>query len=359
MGEWMFFLGWYPCGPCAICFSAACFLGWSALRHDGSITVPVLFTIAGLAMLPHGVRIACKIPGSVQGLEEAAKKIDGTIADLLQAGTIRLLSCEWLVRYCHQALPLRRHQDLPDEAFLTPDDAARAHRQGKVFVLSYGWLTPEHPDPHALVLDRVRRFLESSWARPYSPLTFGLFWDFTSLPQWERTPEEDAVFQSGLKCMGNLYGSLWHTVVLQLLQLPEAPPGCGVDYNTRPYSSRGWCNFEAGAARIAAHNRAGGMGDVLPKLIDISGETPEPYDVHSNPKPTVEEIDHNIERSHFTGRGDKEVVKEMLKDFNGALAVGSHMSELRIRASLQRASLPVSQPRPGGTELVGLASSTV
>ena len=64
------------------------------------------------------------------------------------------------------------------------------YRRGHVLVLSYGWMTPAHPDPDAHTLRRVIGFLSnSSHDFDFSGTvdctwnSHGLFWDFASLPQ--------------------------------------------------------------------------------------------------------------------------------------------------------------------------------
>ena len=49
-----------------------------------------------------------------------AANVDASVTHCLRNGTIRLLSCSWLRGLGASAAPLKRCQDLPDEAFLTP-----------------------------------------------------------------------------------------------------------------------------------------------------------------------------------------------------------------------------------------------
>ena len=69
-------------------------------------------------------------------------------------------------------------------------------------------------------------------------------------------------------------------------------------YNETPYKDSGWCNFEQGAAMIAA-----GLGRT--KLADISGGTMLVFRV--NRPPTAAELERRIRRAVFTGKGDREV----------------------------------------------------
>ena len=76
----------------------------------------------------------------------ADAKIDAPLIKELERGTIRLLKCSWLLDTDDAAL--RRHQDLPSEAFVSPVEASKMIRRGdrSVIALSYGWLTPDHPE---------------------------------------------------------------------------------------------------------------------------------------------------------------------------------------------------------------------
>ncbi len=93
---------------------------------------------------------------SVRVLEMADKKIDGPLKEQIQRGAIRLLKCRWLLsdqandvlkRDSEGNVLMSRSQDLPDEAFFSPDEACRLFVRGErsVFVLSYCWLTADHP----------------------------------------------------------------------------------------------------------------------------------------------------------------------------------------------------------------------
>ena len=54
----------------------------------------------------------------------------------LTDGTLKLVSCGYL--RSEVATPLPRRQELPEQAFLSPDAAVEAYKAGRVFVLSHG-----------------------------------------------------------------------------------------------------------------------------------------------------------------------------------------------------------------------------
>ena len=116
---------------------------------------------------------------------------------------------------------MRRHQELPPEAFVEPEEAARLveGRQRKMLATSYGWCSAGHPDPTGDRLRLLRAYLRT---KP-DAAECALFWDFPSLPQHARTPEEDKTFKAGLMCMSFIYSSLLGVGVLQLPDMPERP----------------------------------------------------------------------------------------------------------------------------------------
>ena len=157
---------------------------------------------------------------------------DRPVRDLLRDGTIRLLSCRWLLEDAEAALPrssasglpvLRRKQEMPEEAFVPPEEAARVFDNGKrqVLVLSYGWLLATEPDPRGERLALIRRFL----ATLPDAAECGFFMDQVCLPQPPRTKEEDKVFFKGLGSMGKLYASVTGTTVVQIKSVSARAAG--------------------------------------------------------------------------------------------------------------------------------------
>jgi len=65
-------------------------------------------------------------------------------------------------------------------------------------VLSYPWLTPDHPDPEGFHLSIVGDFLTTNSAPNY------LFWDYMCLPQRPRSEADQMQFSAALKWMARL-----------------------------------------------------------------------------------------------------------------------------------------------------------
>jgi len=232
------------------------------------------------------------------------------LVKLFEDGTIRLLSCSWLLTSGVEHLV--RCQDLPPEAFLSPTQAMKAFQQSMVYVLSYGWLMGGNPDPFGVRVRTVQQFLRSGCPDPSS---WGLFWDFACLPQNpNRTPYMIEIFGKGLGMMSMLYGSV-RTTVLILKEILEPPAGKDVTegYNRTPYDIRGWCIMESTVAAFAAF-----YANKKELLIEISQDAAPIIPAVSLPNLT--EAEERLATARFTcGKEDEERVMKQLREFNATL----------------------------------------
>ena len=153
-------------------------------------------------------------------------KLDDKLAAALASGAIKLVRADFMTQSAEPHL-LRR-QDLEAlereqriTVFLTPDEAVDALRSNRraIAALTYGWVTPDHPDVVDAYLANIRRFL----AHPLGKHIVGLFWDFASLPQKPRSEEEAAGFKVALGCMGDVYASAFGTTVVRHRTIPQRP----------------------------------------------------------------------------------------------------------------------------------------
>ncbi|EOD23561.1 hypothetical protein EMIHUDRAFT_239461 [Emiliania huxleyi CCMP1516] len=156
--------------------------------------------------------------------------LDEALVAALHSGAIKLLRAEFLRADGSEAvLPeLLRRQELERleeerriRIFLTPEEAVAALRSlsREVAGLTYGWASPDHPDVTGEYLANVRRFLR----HPLGEHVTALFWDFSSLPQKPRTAAEDDFFYQALKVMGDVYASLFGTIVIRHRSVPARP----------------------------------------------------------------------------------------------------------------------------------------
>ena len=107
--------------------------------------------------------------------------------------------------------------------FLKPDEAVALLRSNNraIAALTYGWVTPDHPDETDEYLAAMRRFLN----HPLGAHIGGCFWDFGSLPQKPRSAEEAKGFNVALGCMGDVYASAMGTTVVRHKTIPKRPEG--------------------------------------------------------------------------------------------------------------------------------------
>ena len=168
---------------------------------------------------------------------------------------VTLVDVRWLVKFGDgMVLPERRGvitawQELPSEALAEMSALKRYTGHNlPIVVVSYPWLSKGHPDPHG---DHLSALLPAFKALvklcdengPGS--TFGVLWDFLSLPQRgytsgynaqldDRTAEQLARFSAGLQTMNHWYGHPYTTVILL-----NVPPPITAETQT-PYEKRGW-----------------------------------------------------------------------------------------------------------------------
>ncbi|KOO27955.1 hypothetical protein Ctob_003240, partial [Chrysochromulina tobinii] len=125
---------------------------------------------------------------------------------------------------------------------------------------------------------------------------------------------------------------------------PELCDGVDTLYNERPYDERGWCVFENAVsyellARLRVVPRVREALDALPSKVLVlrSGQPTEPGVAPIGQLETrVAEVVSSIERATFTGKGDKETVPALYREYVGrivgvvtsvlALASGSAMA---------------------------------
>jgi hypothetical protein len=108
-----------------------------------------------------------------------------------------------------------KHQSIPIVFFTQIDSIG-------VNIVSHIWETAAHPDPMTFQFKDCEKYSNKP-----------LFYDFSCLPQWPRTDEEEMVFKLSLANMGQMYqGKMFNnsTIIGQ--------------YNSKKAMSRGWPLFE-------------------------------------------------------------------------------------------------------------------
>ena len=184
-----------------------------------------------------------------------------------------LINVDWLVDFADRKVMPEREgvvpawQQLPSEAIVSLTQLRQtAYPAGlPVAVLSYGWAAKHHPDPTGEQLRRMlpalrsmKNFKNSTGYMGKVP-TWGLVWDFMSLPQRGYTTKYDADhedrtdyqlkrFGKGLKHINVWYG---HAYVTTLVCDWPMPAGA---QNPHPIDVRGWCVFERHLSSIVKYS---------------------------------------------------------------------------------------------------------
>ena len=188
------------------------------LKADNSPRQPMIFrtTVDGCALLPP------KLP-------KALSELDTILIDVLLSGAIRLLRVEWLMKQLDDfKMPNRQELEKLEKSGVSPspllsgEEAAALVRRGdrSIGALTYGWLSPGDPDPDGSRMRVLRRALMGMAIRIEA-----LFWDFGSLYQNPRSPEQEKTFKIALKggAMNQLYASILASTVLQIEEIPPRP----------------------------------------------------------------------------------------------------------------------------------------
>lgn len=157
-------------------------------------------------------------------------KLDDRLVQTLLDGDVRLVKASWFKEQLRLKESKSRildrqtmERDFP-EGLCEPQAAAELIRGcgRKVGVLSYGWLTPDNPDPMG---DRFKLLGDALDEQKHIE---AVFWDYPSLYQksateGDRTIKENASFKRAIAVMGDLYASVAGTTVLQSKEVPKCP----------------------------------------------------------------------------------------------------------------------------------------
>ena len=312
--------------------------------------------------------------------------LDKRLMEVLGRRAIRLVSSDWVLAQPEGFRMLRRQElegferNGSGSPLLSDQEAVALLMRGdrSVGALTYGWLTPDDPDPLGARIEILRAALTQL------PHIKAFFWDYASLPQWPRSVEEDRLFADALSVMGDMYASAIGTVVLQLKEVPDAPAhlplgcdlclfdlcdgvveqhvlrafegveGCALSpgravvrfssreaavtakqrgapvsicaaldflYNARAYDDRGWCCFEDAVsdemlARLSPKMREALSALPAKKLVLERGQAPIcAPDTAEWVDNRFETIQGRITSATFTGKGDKQTVVRMYREY--------------------------------------------
>lgn len=257
------------------------------------------------------------------------ENIDGMMK-AVDSGVIAPLRFSYLKMLFETGRRMERRQDLPDEAFWTAEDLRntllRLSGQTQcsvVFVLSYRWLTQLHPDPDGFHLRLVVTFMKEHMDLYHLDET-ALFWDFGSLFQKPRSPDEEVMFEEGLKNSNVWYGHTKNTVLIQ----SHLPPG----FNGPAYDQSGWCFVESAMSSVikSTWNRY----DLGKLMLDNGTLSVDLFRARTERRPpqTPEKVGHILKNDKvFTNSSDANVVAGIYKRFFDELATAKTLSFTLLR----------------------------
>ena len=173
-------------------------------------------------------------------------------------GCTFVVEAKWLLKFAKgEVLPeckgvLPPWQLVPEEAEVSIE-GLRASKELKalpIAVLSYPWASRVHPDPTGETLQKLVPLLSAICGKFK---TFGIVWDFVSLPQagFETTDDADilsehgVLFERALAGINRWYQHTYTYVLVCKMPLPESAD------NQQPYMGRGWPNAEYALSSIA------------------------------------------------------------------------------------------------------------
>jgi len=292
---------------------------------------------------------------------------------------VRLLRMSWLLEQRDLILPKR--QDLPEEAFISPERLRRVwNKSGKggehdwvlpIVAVSSAWDTPEHPDPTGARLKLVQdtlRHEQSKYTRVN--MTFrgckdmGVFWDWPSLFQADpskseaaretalkegltqelvdefadmskRTTAEAAAFDYAMKeTMDLWFGHRGTTVLL----LTEGPKNRAIE---RPlgYEDSGWIAFErACSTELKIRYRSAAQWAPVLNIAEVGTMR-----VAKEKWPmSIDQFDELADSKAFAVKGDRELAKAAFLKLRTTWLGGVDMLDFE------------EYPKPTPKELAGL-----
>ena len=88
----------------------------------------------------------------------------------IRSGEVRPLKGSYIVKMMPERRRLERRQDLPEEAFFDLDKDMNFGCL-QLYVLSYRWITKDHPDPELFHVDAVGEFAAGKQTRTLSKIS--------------------------------------------------------------------------------------------------------------------------------------------------------------------------------------------
>ncbi|CAK0897295.1 unnamed protein product, partial [Prorocentrum cordatum] len=238
----------------------------------------------------------------------------------LEHAQVKWVRCRYLRRLAAEGRVMTRCQEVPPHEAICGSAGFPLSRDMPKdrFVLSHPWLSREHPDPEGVKLQELVRQLNLLGASDAD----AVFVDFMSLPQNDkahpelrqleragrpcpdpgchpavRTAAEERLFKRALSAMEQVYstGSI-RVIVLPMDSSVEAG---------REYIKRGWCFLEFCLALSFGNICNAEIAEPVALLAE---------EVKSKRANTVDGFRSAFQHTHFTNKGDADVVLELFEN---------------------------------------------
>ena len=203
------------------------------------------------------------------------------LLDALEGGDTVLISARWLLNQ-ERGYVLPKRGELPPEAIISADELRRSY-EGRdmtfaekffpIIAVSHCWRTKAHPDPEGKTTRMLQAQLETKWElftgrRKFSDV--GIFFDWCSLWQTPRTPEQQECFDRALRAINHWYA---HANTYAWLVTDARVPHA--DGRLLGYADKGWTMFERTLVGMIKA-RSGSQIKELGGGLGITEETPKP-----------------------------------------------------------------------------------
>lgn len=165
----------------------------------------------------------------------------GRFGQALENKTMAVIKGSYFLDCLQQQKPFAHRAQIEAEApssIYEGEEAAQKwyrYQHGWLIVVSYCWLSKEHPDPKMFYLPYLKNVIEAMKSM-YGMDQVGIIWDYTSFYQEPRTEDQLKSFKECLNLINVPYGH--HGVLaVKFVTVPTD--------EKRTYDDRGWTKFES------------------------------------------------------------------------------------------------------------------
>uniref|UniRef100_A0A7S4UYR3 Uncharacterized protein n=1 Tax=Alexandrium monilatum TaxID=311494 RepID=A0A7S4UYR3_9DINO len=204
---------------------------------DVPASPPKLCDVPDTPVSPGDRRCGRVVSFQEEGTCEYVAQRDTRFADVLERGVLAVIRASYFERCLEQKRRFEHRAEIPEEAIYHGREAAeRWYHKGfkSLMIVSYPWLSREHPDPDLFHLPSVVVAIKAMRTRWQEDP--GIILDYCSFWQGDRSPEQELQFKECLNVINIPYGHR-DVTALKLTRTPAE--------ELRGYDDRGWTKFES------------------------------------------------------------------------------------------------------------------